>query len=110
MLVEDLHEYNEVIWAEYNRVLAERLPPGQIEDRADRQQALQPEIQWYQNHVDHFMDHLGMEGKDRKVVKDMIRPVLKLVRISFSFFICNMLKHNRANVSSMSQAIISWAS
>ena len=86
-LKETLQEYNEVIRTEYDRVLAERLDPEEIEDRAARRKALRPEIMWYQDRVDKFIDHLGMQGKDRKIVKDMIRPVLKLVRFCSLYLI-----------------------
>ena len=78
---ESLAEYNDVIHSEYKRVLHERLDPEQMDDMAARREALQPEIEWFENQVNTFVEDLGMKGKDHKMVKNMLQPVLRLVSL-----------------------------
>lgn len=60
-------------------MLSKCLNPSQMDGMTARREVLQPEIEWFENQFDTFVEHLGIEGKDCKMVKDMLQPVLRLV-------------------------------
>lgn len=57
-----------------------------MKDPAARRQAMKVEVEYYQEHLDNFVQSVKDAGKVKPMVHRMVKPVLSLVRSQLHLF------------------------
>lgn len=83
----ELTAYTKYIREEYMDTLRSRLPEDEMKDPAARRRAMKMEVDYYQEHLENYVQVAKDSGKLRPMVHHMVKPVLTLVRFLTTFYL-----------------------